>query len=153
MDPVLRRIFSSHPKNRMFDDVLLKVALLNTLYNTRLLAVVAMAEHIRTLRIDGALTTGDPALVDQIACLTIRGKQRRHYSFATKYCSWHQPERFPIFDNQVARLLLRYKRQWAFSEFNRNSLRNYDAYKAVIRSFQVYFHLGAFTFRQVDKLL
>ena len=29
----------------------------------------------------------------------------------------------------------------------------YDAYKAVIRSFQVYFHLGAFTFRQVDKFL
>ena len=74
--------------------------------------------------------------MDQIACLTIREKQRRHYSFATKYCSWHQPEQFPIFDNQVASLLLLYKRQWAFSEFNHDSLRNYDAYKAVIRSFQ-----------------
>ena len=74
--------------------------------------------------------------MDQIACLTVRGKQRRHYSFATKYCSWHQPEQFPIFDNQVASLLLLYKRQWAFSEFNHDSLRNYDAYKAVIRSFQ-----------------
>ena len=153
VDPVLRRIFSAHPKNRMFDDVLLKVALLNTLYNTRLLAIVAMADHIHTLRLDGALAAGDPALVEQIACLTIRGKQRRHYSFATKYCSWHQPEQFPIFDNQVASLLLLYKRQWAFSEFNHDSLRNYDAYKAVIRSFQVYFHLDAFAFRQVDKFL
>ena len=91
--------------------------------------------------------------MDQIACLTVRGKRRRHYSFATKYCSWHQPEQFPIFDNQVASLLLLYKRQWAFSEFNHDSLRNYDAYKAVIRSFQVYFHLDAFAFRQVDKFL
>ena len=96
VDPVLRRIFSAHPKSRMFDEVLLKVALLNTLYNTRLLAVVAMADHIYALRPDGSLTAGDPALVDQIACLTVGGKQRRHYSFATKYCSWHQPRQFPI---------------------------------------------------------
>ena len=137
----------------MFDEVLLKVALLNTLYNTRLLAVVAMADHIYALRPDGSLTAGDPALVDQIACLTVGAKQRRHYSFATKYCSWHQPRQFPIFNNQVASLLLLYKRQWAFSEFNRNALCNYDAYKAVIRSFHVYFHLDAFTFRQVDKFL
>ena len=49
------RTFSAHPKNRMFDDVLLKVALLNTLYNTRLLAIVAMADHIHALRVDAAL--------------------------------------------------------------------------------------------------
>ena len=116
-------------------------------------AIVAMADQIHTLRVDGVLTAADPALVDQIACLTIRGKQRRHYSFATKYCSWHQPEQFPMIDNQMASLLLLYKRQWASSEFNHDSLRNYDACKAVIRSFQVHFHLDAFAFRQVNKFL
>ena len=55
--------------------------------------------------------------------------------------------------HQVASLLLLYKRQWAFSKFNHDSLRNYDAYKSVIRPFQVYFHLDAFVFRQVDKFL
>ena len=64
---------------------------------------------IYALRPDGSLTAGDPALVDQIACLTVGGKQRRHYSFATKYCSWHQPRQFPIFNNQVASLLLLFR--------------------------------------------
>ena len=153
VDPLLRRIFAEHPKNTNFDDVLLKVALLNTLYNTRLLAVVAMADHIQALKPDGAIAKGDPAVVDQIARLTIRGKQRRHYSFATKYCSWHQPEQFPIYDNQVAALLLLYKREWLFAEFTHDSLRDYDEYKGVIRSFQVHFHLSDFTFKQIDKFL
>ena len=37
------------------------------------------------------LATGSPEIVDKIArvTLSINGKVRNNYSFATKYCSWH----------------------------------------------------------------
>jgi hypothetical protein len=108
-DRILTNVFKQYASNDNLEHVLAKVVLLNSLYATNVYAIIEMAKHVHALGIDADLKAGDASVVEQIAALTIRGKTRRHYSFATKYCSWHYPETFPIFDNIVERLLWRYQ--------------------------------------------
>jgi hypothetical protein len=152
-DRVLSSVFSHHPFNDALEDVLIKVVLLNGLYNTNVFAVTDMARHIRDLGIDVDLATSSPGLVDRIAKLRIRDKTRRHYSFATKYCSWHRPEDYPIYDGLVEKLLWLYRRQYSFAEFAKPDLRDYPRYKAVLTAFRVHFRLEDLSFKQIDKFL
>ena len=152
-DRVLSRVFSHHPRNDELEDVLIKVVLLNGLYNTNVFAVMEMACHIRELRIDDDLAAASTLLVDRIAKLTIRGKTRRHYSFATKYCSWHRPDDYPIYDGLVGRLLLAYSREHHFAEFSRPDLQDYSKYKATLAALRLHFDLAALSFKQLDKFL
>ena len=131
----------------------MKVVLLNGLYNTNVFAVVEMAAHIRRLAIDEALRAASPEVVGRIAALTIRTKTRRHYSFATKYCSWHRPDEYPIYDSLVERLLWLYQGAFSFADFRRPQLQEYEMYKAVVSAFRASFQLQQFSFRQLDKFL
>jgi len=152
-DRVLSRVFTHHPFNDALEDVLIKVVLLNGLYNTNVLAVMDMACHIRDLGIDVDLATSSSGLVDRIARLRIGDKTRRHYSFATKYCNWHRPEDYPIYDALVEKLLLLYQQQYSFAEFAKPDLRDYPRYKAIMAAFRVHFSLEDLSFKQIDKFL
>lgn len=94
----LKELFGTYPRNDLLSTVLLKVAALNSLYSTNIYAVFDVARHIRQLNIDSQLQQNDLSLIDKIAVVTIGEKTRRNYSFATKYCSWHKPDIFPIYD-------------------------------------------------------
>jgi hypothetical protein len=148
---VLTRVFSTYPSNTDVDEVLTKVVLLNSLFSTNVLAFMAMAEHIHRLHIDPELAAGSPTVVDRIANLPASG--RRHYSFATKYCSWHAPKSFPIYDNLVERLLWTYQRHYRFATFERMDLQNYPQYVVILESFSQHFGLNELTFSQIDKFL
>jgi hypothetical protein len=152
-DRVLSRVFSDHPLNTMLEDVFIKVVLLNGLYNTNVFAVMDMASHIRDLRIDDDLAAGSPELVDRVARLTIRGKTRRHYSFATKYCSWHRPDEYPIYDSRVEKLLWAYRREHRFAQFSRPDLQEYPKYKEAVAAFRCHFGLARVSFKRLDKFL
>lgn len=56
----------------------------------------AVAKHILTIpNLDNRLKQGDISLVDEIKEVTMSdGKKRDFYSFATKYCSHHNPNFF-----------------------------------------------------------
>jgi len=149
----LSRVFSHHPNNDVLEDVLIKVVLLNGLYNTNVLAITDMALHIQGLRIDPELARASPDLIDKIATLEIRGKSRRHYSFATKYCSWHRPAEYPIYDSLVERLLWAYRTQHPFAEFARPDLQDYSSYMAILTKFRAYFKLEEVSFKELDKFL
>jgi hypothetical protein len=152
-DRVLHRVFSHHPLNRDLEDVLIKVVLLNGLYNTNVFALMEMASHIVGLGVDPDLAAGSLAVVDRVASLTIRGKTRRHYSFATKYCSWHRPDAYPIYDGLVERLLWRYRAQNRFAEFSRPDMQDYAKYRSILEAFIRHFELADLSFKQVDKFL
>lgn len=152
-DVVLNRIFRLYPTNTNLEDIVIKVVLLNSLYNTNVYAVVDMAKHIQSLEIDRDLAVGSPLVVDCIAKLTIRESTRRHYSFATKYCSFHKPDCYPIYDTLVERLIWQYQCNFNFSNFKRQDLQQYPEFCSVINSFQLYFGLGQFTFKDIDRFL
>jgi hypothetical protein len=62
---------------------------------------VALHIHRNAQYVDSALAAGSPEIFDKIARVTIRGKEHNFFSFATKYCSWHYPEVYPIWDSRV----------------------------------------------------
>lgn len=152
-DRLLAKVFTGFPANTVLEEVLLKVVLVNSLYNANVYAFMDMARHILQLEIDPEIVMGSPALIDRIAHLTIRGKTRRHYAFATKYCSWHRPDVFPIFDNLVEGLLWQYRGEYRFEAFVRADLKSYATYQRIIVSFRMFFGLDTFSFKEIDKFL
>lgn len=106
-DAALRKLFDTMPRNVDVGEVSVKVAALNGLYATSIYGIVQMARHIVSLNIDDPLSSGraDLDLVERIARLEQKGKVRRNYSFATKYCSFHRPDVYPIYDSLVVEIL------------------------------------------------
>ena len=103
-DRVLGTIFRRHPNNDDLETVLLKVTLLDRLYNTQIYGLdglYRMAVHIRGKDLDVRLNGGQADAVDIIR----RGHGLRggadYFSFATKYCHWHRPDIFPMYDSNV----------------------------------------------------
>lgn len=154
-ESVLRVLFTqTHPYNISIDDIILKTAALNTVYNTHIYSVYTVAQHILSLDIDRRLATGDETLVNELMrVLYTDGRKVDHYSFATKYCSFHNSSAFPIYDSFVDKILQHYRDQEGFSSFKNNELKNYPNFKRVIADFRRYFGLEKYTVKQLDQYL
>jgi len=66
--------------------------------------VDVLAEHILSRNIDAKLRDESLELVGEIARIEINGKLRNNYSFASKYCHWHQPEKYPIIEKRSPKI-------------------------------------------------
>ncbi|MCR5424682.1 MAG: hypothetical protein K6E93_08015 [Bacteroidales bacterium] len=170
-EDILQRLKKDYPDHKNRAAVEVKVKLLNLLYSTYILATNRMAEHIFGIKgIDGRLKNGDHTLVKQIAGINIDGKDYDFYSFATKYCAYHNPEAFPIYDNIVSAVFTKLfedgklepytctRKQGVKNEYSRTAfaakLRDYDFYIAVYNRFMELYGLkGKLTYREVDAYL
>ncbi|MGH9929871.1 MAG: hypothetical protein ACREA9_11695 [Pyrinomonadaceae bacterium] len=130
---------------RYWNTLLLKVSALNDFYSTNIFDTYSVAKHILKKNIDQRLKVGDHSLVNELARVTIRGKQRNFYSFASKYCSHHFPDWFPIYDSYVEKMLLYYARADYFASFHKNDLKSYGSFVEIIRNFQSHYGLGQFS--------
>jgi hypothetical protein len=108
---VLTQLFQKFPQNTAFEEVVLKTKVLNVLYSTQIRAVNIVARHICSLAIDPDLRAGKPEIVDRIAKVQLKDNVRYNISFASKYCNWHNPAAFPIYDGNVEACLWHYKKQ------------------------------------------
>jgi hypothetical protein len=117
-----------------------------------------VARHVLRIgeEVDSALVTGLPEIVDRIAEIDVCGKgRRRYFSFATKYCSWHKPESYPIYDSRVDRCLRRLKGEPLLSEFfnSREDRWRYSEFRRLITAFRELCGLTSFSFKDIDKFL
>jgi len=177
VERALAELFRQYPTNDDEAHVLLKVVALNRLYSTGILAVEGVARHIyeHAEEVDGALKGNPPSpeVVDQIVAFTIPATGRREWSFATKYCSWHRPESYPIWDSNVAR----YLRSLKGSDFTRpdnwkdypqfadyggraadgrwrpDNWTYYREFAVLMNRFRDFYNLRSFTFKEIDKFL
>jgi hypothetical protein len=150
---VLTQLFKKFPENTDFGEVVVKTKVLTALYGLQILAVIAVAEHITDLGIDPDLKAGKAEIVDQIAKVQLKGGKIRHFfSFASKYCSWHNPTEYPIYDSNVEACLWYYRKQDNFDEFPRYGYR-YPEFKRRVNAFRDFYGLTSFTYKQIDKLL
>ncbi len=151
-EDALRQLWEHFPQNIEPHHVLLKVLVLNKLYSTRIrdIEVERMAGHIADLHLDPLLAHGSPGAVDLI---TNCGKLRKHFSFATKFCSWHNPTVYPIYDSRVDECLWSYKKQAQFANFYRKDFKSYEKFLAVVTAFRNFYGHESLTFRQLDKFL
>lgn len=151
----LRKLFTQiYPYNVEMDDILIKVCSLNDFYSTNIFSPFIVAKHIANLSIDKRLAKNDFALVNEIALVPINGtKKRNFYSFATKYCSHHKPEEYPIFDNFVEKMLMYFKGQDGFLRFKKKDMRDYPKYREILIQYSKFYGLERFTLKQIDKYL
>lgn len=141
------------PENKEIEHVLLKVSALNDFYSTNIFDTYSVARHILTKDIDDRLKTDDYSLVNDIAQISIKNKNKNFYSFASKYCSHHKPTSYPIYDSFVEKMLLHYKSRDNFDSFDKVDLKNYSHLIKVIRNFQGFYKLDKFTLREIDIFL
>ena len=140
-------------RNDNIEDVLIKCSSLNDFYSTNIFDIHTVAQHILSLNIDERLKDGDLSLVGDIAHVEVNGKDHFFYSFATKYCSHHQPARYAIYDSYVEKVLLSMNKRKHFANFNREDLKDYETYISVIRAYQQTFGLMNYNIKQLDQYL
>ena len=146
------------PENKRLDDVLLKVTALNAFYSTNIFSVYAVSKHILSLDIDDRLDQDDISLVTDIASGhgvkgSGNGKEKCFYSFATKYCSHHRPEIFPIYDSYVEKMLIHLRNKDGFAVFDQAELRNSSRFKDIILALRDFYSLREFTLKEIDRYL
>lgn len=122
-DRALRRLFAVYPRNDELEGVLVKVAALKALYRTQVLNVYGMGEHIVSCRLDPHLKEGRREAVG----LVRHFRKRDFYSFATKYCHWHRPDVYLMYDRFVVAALRWLSAKLGFlQKFTWDQLRDYD---------------------------
>ncbi len=153
-DRTLKRLFNRiFPKNVDLSEIKIKVSTLNDFYSTNIYKTHLVSKHILNIDIDERLSQKDESVVNDIAKVDMNGKPRYFYSFATKYCSHHHPNDFPIYDRHVDNMLWHFQKQYQFSSFKRPELKNYSKFKSIIRDFINHFKLSDFTIKEIDRYL
>lgn len=141
------------PENKDIADILLKVTTLNQFYSTNIFSIYPVAEHIKDLDIDMRLKAGDESLVDDIRMMEFNGKKKSLYSFASKYCSHHNPDAYPIYDSYVDEVLRYFRDTDGFASFRTEELKDYRRFKDILIAFRTYYGLEQFSLKEIDKYL
>lgn len=145
--------FHTYPKNTEIEDILIKASSLNDFYSTNIFSIFPVAKHILNLNIDERLKNGDETLVNDISKITINGKEKCFYSFATKYCSHHFPVLYPIYDSYVEKILLYFNKRDNFSSFKKEDLKNYKKFKEILIDFKKFYNIDEYNLKDIDRYL
>ena len=142
------------PGNSEIADILLKASCLNDFYSTRIFAIYPVAKRILSIKdLDKRLKAGDIKLVRELGNVKIGDNKRYFYSFATKYCSHHNPIAFPIYDSYVEKVLVYFNEVDKFSSFKIKDLKDYRTFKGILLDFQRYYKLERFNLKEIDRYL
>ena len=141
------------PDNTDIESVLLKVSALNDIYSTNIYDTYSVGKHILSLNIDDRLSNKDLSLVNEIAKVNMNGKVRNFYSFASKYCSHHEPDAFPIYDSFVDKMLRHYRKTDKFEKFRNDELKSYPRFIEIIGGLRKYYRVDEFSLRELDIFL
>ena len=154
-EEALSMIFREDPNFRQNTDlrcIIIKCSALNDFYATKIFRIAPVAKKISEIPdFDERLAMGDDTLVDEIA----RVDDRRNYSFATKYCSHHQPLLYPIFDRYVCDVLAELCRRNpdGFRFRYKKALTDYPTFRGAIDDFRRAYGLNAYSYKDIDRYL
>lgn len=154
-EEALNKLFINvYSLNNDMNDVLIKVSVLNGFYSTNIFSPFRIAKHIIELQIDERLQRGDISLVNDIASVEMsNGSSFNFYSFATKYCSHHKPQEFPIYDYYVDIVLRYFRDADGFCSFNKTDLKEYYLFKEILLKFRSFYNLQIYTLKDIDRYL
>ena len=158
-DQAVKMVFHRWPENTRQEQVLTKVVVLNSLYNTALYDVHAMAEHVVNQRVDLKFSQRDPTVVGDIrkGHRIRRGKTNKEwdfYSFATKYCHWHFRSNYVMYDTKLDRALRELNKLLGFcSRLSYERLRQYPTLKEAIDNLAATLTLTSWDYKTIDQAL
>ncbi len=156
-EAALQMLFRDDPefrRNTSLRHIIVKCAVLNDFYATNIYQIEPVARNIASIsNFDERLARGDLSLVGEIA--KADGVKNFNYSFATKYCSHHRPELFPIYDRYVADVLMFLHRKYPdILKFkSRESLKDYATFVGAIETVRQNFGLQSYTYKDIDRYL
>lgn len=150
-DALNKLFFELCPKNIDVIDILLKASTLNDFYSTNIFSIYPVAKHICALDIDARLKAGDVTLVGDIQYVTIGDTLKNFYSFASKYCSHHNPLDYPIYDSYVDEVLRHFRNRDSFSDFQDGDLKDYVKFKGILIDFRAFYGLDKYNLKQIDQ--
>lgn len=152
-DSLNKLFIKTYPKNDDINDILIKASSLNDFYSTNIFSIFSMSKHLLNFNIDYRLKNGDESLVNDIASIEINGRKRNFYSFATKYCSHHNPNKFPIYDSYVEKMLVYFNKKDRFFNFKKIDLKDYAKFKKVLIEFKKFYNIDEYNLKDIDKYL
>ena len=138
------KVCKQYPNNDNLEEVLIKCAVIDNFSSTNVFDLYKMADHIVGKHIDEKLEKGDYSVVNDIAK---GGQKRNFYSFATKYCHYHKPKRFAIYDRYVAKVLC------VFLDKKEDELRDYNTFMNALNDFSQRYRLEKYKYANLDKYL
>lgn len=154
VESTLDALMTAFPRNQEFTHVHIKVVTISQLYRARVKNIDAepLAKHIWSIRnLDALLDAGSPKVVGLIHdCSSTRSK---YYSFATKFCSWHNQKDYSLWDYNVDEALWSYKRQDGFAKFKRYELLDYPRFVSIVKQFRDHYGLQKHSLKNLDKFL
>jgi hypothetical protein len=103
---------------------------MNDIDFNRLGAQEVMAKHVLELNIDPRLAKKDLSVVNDIARITINGKEEYLLHFASVYCNLHRPDVFPIYSDQFASFYKRYIEEYKL-DINPDEINQYNVFTKV----------------------
>lgn len=146
--------FELAPRNDNIENILIKAATLNDFYSTNIFSIYPVAQHILSLDVDRRLRDHDLSLVSDISHVIFpSGKAKTLYSFATKYCSHHKPDVYPIYDDYISKVLRYYRDVDGFSKFTNEMLSDYLSFNTILHDFQLFYKLEKYTLKEIDQYL
>ena len=152
-DSLNKLFIKTYPKNDDINDILIKASSLNDFYSTNIFSIFSMSKHLLNFNIDYRLKNGDESLVNDIASIEINGRKRNFYSFATKYCSHHNPNKFLIYDSYVEKMLVYFNKKDRFFNFKKIDLKDYAKFKKVLIEFKKFYNIDEYNLKDIDKYL
>lgn len=166
-EDILNDIFKERfPKNNNLTEIVIKTSALNSLYSTRIrnVDIIKLAKHIKEKNIDVRLeeikSISDAKkaikLVERIGKTPKgpNGMKKNALSFASKYCSFHRPDVFPIYDGYTKIILRELNEKYNYyGEKVPKEIESYSKYYDIYNSFIDFFKLSEFSYKEIDKYL
>lgn len=164
-EQALQMLFLNKRDNHLSsDDLLIKCSALNDFYSTNIFKVYYVVLHyMKVANLAERLDAGDISLVDDLRKVNVPQKDQNgaiirwrtidYYSFATKFCSHHNPEAFPIYDSNVEYTLKTFRSRDNRIRFANRDLRNYQKFVDIVKTFQQEYDLKQYDFKAIDCYL
>ena len=141
---VLSNYFNKNRANASKEVVLIKVVLIDSLYYTNLKDTISMTEHIFNIKsLDIDLNNGTLNILEEIS----NWNNKKVISFASKFCHFHNRQKYPLFDKYVKIALKK------LIGCENKDFENYNNFFEKINSFKTIYGLTQISFEDIDKYL
>lgn len=137
----------------------LRVVRLNALYHIHLwdIHIADIVEFLKQgecIKFENRILGGDLDAVKELA----ERDNRNCFVFATKYCSFANPEIYPIYDSLVASVLMYFHKmnplvngKLDFEEIRQNC--DYRSFKSIVDEFKMQYGLERCSYKEIDQFL
>jgi len=139
----LSEYFKFNPLNNSEKVILIKVLIIDSLYKTNLKEQISVAENIASIsNLDKSLKEGKEEVVEKVA----HWQNKNLLSFASKFCHFHNKEKYPIYDKYVIIALKNLLKNWKDDRTFTNFLRG-------INQFRIENSIRDISYEDLDKFL